>query len=145
MISLLAAFLLAITPEQQAVGLMGRTHLADDEGLLFVYEKPAVYTFWSFGCLIPLDIAFLNDDGTIAEIYCLPCHPEWHKSPYHPIQSYDALQKALSEEPLLKNFPCVSSKGTYRYIFEVPAGWFQRKGLKVGQKIKELNWPMAFS
>ena len=134
MIALIAAILLATTPEEHAVGLMGRKTLNDNEGMLFVYEKPESHTFWSFGCYCSLSIAFLDENRVICEIYELPCHPEWHKSPYHPISSYNDLQKALREEPLLARFTqtAVSSKGSYRYVLEMPSGWFKRHNLTVG-------------
>jgi len=58
----------AATPPQRAQGLMGRTRLDHNAGMLFVFEQPGVHCFWMKNTLIPLSIAFLADDGTIVNI-----------------------------------------------------------------------------
>ncbi|MFO8141268.1 MAG: DUF192 domain-containing protein, partial [Marinobacter sp.] len=57
-------------------GLMGRTALEDEAGMLFTYrsERPASHGFWMFQTLIPLDIAYLDDNGVIVSIQTMtPC------------------------------------------------------------------------
>ncbi len=49
----------ARTPEQGAIGLMYRTELADDRGMLFVFEPPQPARFWMKNTLIPLDMIFM--------------------------------------------------------------------------------------
>ena len=44
---------LAVTPEQRARGLMGREHLGDREGMLFIYEVEGLHGFWMRGMVIP--------------------------------------------------------------------------------------------
>lgn len=66
----------ASTPEQRRKGLMGRTSLAPDAGMLFEYQEPreASHGFWMYQTLIPLDIAYLNPDGVIGSIReMVPC------------------------------------------------------------------------
>lgn len=56
---------LASSPEERLVGLMFREELSADEGMLFVYESPHNVSFWMKNVLIPLDIIFLNETGTV--------------------------------------------------------------------------------
>ncbi len=49
-------------------GLMYRTKLAPNEGMLFVFNETAVHCFWMKNTLIPLSIAFMRADGTVTDI-----------------------------------------------------------------------------
>ncbi|NJR21216.1 MAG: DUF192 domain-containing protein [Richelia sp. CSU_2_1] len=51
----------AKTPEQQAMGLMYRTSLPDDRGMLFEFRPPRPVSFWMKNCKISLDMIFLKD------------------------------------------------------------------------------------
>lgn len=51
----------ARTPQQQAIGLMYRTALADNRGMLFPVDPPRPVSFWMKHCLINLDMIFLRD------------------------------------------------------------------------------------
>lgn len=59
---------LAQTWEEQEIGLMFRTALADDRGMLFPMEPPRPASFWMKNTLIPLDILFIRRDGTVSSI-----------------------------------------------------------------------------
>lgn len=58
----------AQTAEQQQHGMMFRTSLAPDRGMLFPYDPPLEVGFWMKNTLIPLDLIFIRADGTIARI-----------------------------------------------------------------------------
>ncbi len=59
---------LADTPEALSQGLMHRTRLAPDSGMLFVLGRPDVYCFWMKNTPLPLSIAFIDATGRIIAI-----------------------------------------------------------------------------
>ena len=60
---------LAKTPEQRQKGLMGRSSLKAQSGMLFLYESPRHVSFWMKNTLINLDVIFLSANGKILKIY----------------------------------------------------------------------------
>jgi len=59
---------LADTPKAREVGLMNRTSMSINSGMLFVFEQKAGHCFWMNNTKIPLSIAFIADDGKIVNI-----------------------------------------------------------------------------
>ena len=55
----------AATPAARQRGLMGRTHLAPDAGMLFVFEAPGRHCFWMRDTPLPLAIAFIDAQGRV--------------------------------------------------------------------------------
>jgi len=99
---------IAVTAQEREKGLMFRKKLADGEGMLFVYDRDEVLSFWMKNTLIPLSIAFIASDGRIIDIKDMYPH----------------------------NTNSVSSSRSVRYALEVPQGWFGRAGVKNGDTIK---------
>lgn len=65
------------TPEARERGLMGRTSLDDDAGMLFVWDADASSAFWMKDTLIPLSVAFIAADGTVLRILDMdPCRAD---------------------------------------------------------------------
>ena len=94
----------AATPEERAEGLMYRDELAEDAGMLFVFQQPAVQSFWMANTYIPLDIAYMDASYRITDI--------------------------LQMEPLdTGSYP--STKPAL-FALEVIEGWFEEKGIPVG-------------
>lgn len=58
----------AATPQSRQRGLMGRTWLAADSGMLFVFESAGRHCFWMRDTPLPLSIAFIDDDGRVLQL-----------------------------------------------------------------------------
>lgn len=54
--------------EQRQIGLMWRKEMPQNEGMLFVFDQPAVQCFWMRNTLLPLTAAFVSDDGSIVNL-----------------------------------------------------------------------------
>ena len=59
---------LADTPKAREIGLMNRTSMPTNSGMLFIFEQKAGHCFWMNNTKIPLSIAFISDDGKIVNI-----------------------------------------------------------------------------
>lgn len=101
----------AATYEASAKGLMFRTSLAPDAGMLFIFPVEHQASFWMKNTALPLSIAYLDKAGIILEIHDL--------IPYE-----------------LK--PVVSKSKLVIYALEVNRDWFLSKGVKPGMKINDL-------
>jgi len=91
------------------LGLMFRESLEQDRGMLFVFENTEQHSFHMKNTFIPLDIAFINEEGIIESIKEL--------DPMNPIPVYP--------------------DGDVRYAIEVNRGWFAENGIEVGDIILE--------
>lgn len=95
-------------------GLSGVTELAPDEGMLFVYPEASAREFWMKGCLLSLDLLFLDEDGRVLSLHTLPVPAPG---------TSDA------------DMPRAASGGPCRYVLEVNAGVAAALGLKVGDQL----------
>jgi uncharacterized membrane protein (UPF0127 family) len=59
----------ADTPDTQTRGLMYRTHLARDGGMIFLFDREQNQSFWMKNTPLPLDLIFISRDGRIAGIH----------------------------------------------------------------------------
>lgn len=59
----------AVDRQETARGLMGRTDLKPDEGMLFVHRRPMQASFWMKNTPLPLDIGFFSPEGMLLEVY----------------------------------------------------------------------------
>ena len=103
----------ANTPVLRARGLMYREALADGHGMLFVYQRRDVHTFWMKNTLIPLDMLFM--DG--------PPHQE-------SVSVIGIVHEAEPETLAHRSVPAPSL-----YVLEVPGGWARKMGISVGSRV----------
>jgi hypothetical protein len=111
---------LAINDAQRHRGLAGRAHLDESVGMLFMYPKARPRAYCMRGCLIPLDIAFIDSDLRIVKIYTM-------------LAELDRRGRMT-----------YSSGVPAQYVLEVSAGAFRRNGVVEGAKVVFLgNIPPA--
>ncbi|MDQ7843720.1 MAG: DUF192 domain-containing protein [Armatimonadota bacterium] len=102
----------AETPAARAQGLMCRTRLDADAGMLFIFEETTRGSFWMKNTLIPLSIAFIDETWRIVEILDM----EVERDPATPVAFY-------------------SPKKAYRYALEVNRGFFVRHNITAGASV----------
>jgi uncharacterized membrane protein (UPF0127 family) len=98
----------ATTPEQRETGLMFRREMPQHEGMLFVFEYPSQQCFWMKNTVLPLSVAFVSDDGTIANI----------------------------DEMKPQTLDAHCSTKPVRFVLEMNRGWFSKKGIQAGAKLE---------
>jgi len=99
---------LAITPTARNQGLMHRTSLEPDAGMLFLFVDDRPRTFWMRNTLIRLDIIFLDADGTVQNI---------------------------EQGERMAEVPGYHSLRPARMVLELNAGWCAEHGLSAGDRI----------
>jgi uncharacterized membrane protein (UPF0127 family) len=77
---------LADTPKAREVGLMNRTSMPTNSGMLFIFEQKAGHCFWMSNTKIPLSIAFIADDGKIVNIEEMQAETTNNHCPKTPIR-----------------------------------------------------------
>ncbi|CAN5517241.1 DUF192 domain-containing protein [soil metagenome] len=97
----------AQTPGERQIGLMYRSSMPPNDGMLFVFEEPSTQCFWMKNTLLPLSIAYLDDKGTIVNI--------------------------ADMEPQTENSHC--SAKPVRLALEMNQGWFAKRGIKAGASL----------
>jgi uncharacterized membrane protein (UPF0127 family) len=102
----------ARTPQQQAMGLMYRTSLAPDRGMLFSFDPPQPVSFWMKNTIIPLDMVFLRDGEVKAiAVNVPPCTTT-------PCPTYGPQSEVLIDQ-----------------VIELRGGRAAELGLKVGDRV----------
>jgi uncharacterized membrane protein (UPF0127 family) len=98
---------IAATEEAQTRGLMYRTSLAEDAGMIFVFKDPHPATFWMHNTCIPLDMVFVSEDKLVIGVVTAP--------------------------PL--NDTGRSVPGLSKYVVELAAGVAKKRGIAIGTKL----------
>lgn len=103
----------ATTNQSRMIGLMHRERLAPNHGMLFVFEDKAQQCFWMRNTLVPLTIAFIEDDGTIVQLADMAPKSEVSHCSQRPV----------------------------RFALEMEQGWFGKRGIAPGARIGGLPPP----
>ncbi|MDX2085790.1 MAG: DUF192 domain-containing protein [Candidatus Melainabacteria bacterium] len=107
----------AKTPQQKAQGLMGRSHLPADGGMVFLLAKagrPQPVSFWMKNCRIPLDLLFVREGRLV--------------------------QMETNQPPCLQDpCPLIVANQPVTHVLEVPAGTVRRLKLRLGQPVRFLE------
>lgn len=99
---------IADSPEERALGLMYRQTLAQDQGMLFIFEQAGIYPFYMKNTKIPLSIAFIDQKGVIIDI--------------QQMAPFDEQTQHYPNKPFL-------------YALETNQGWFFEQGIKIGDTV----------
>ncbi len=99
---------IARTPEQSQQGLMFRTRMAADAGMLFLYKPAQQVSMWMYQTLIPLDMLFIAGDGRVVNIH---------------------------ERAVPGSTESISSAGPVRAVLELNGGTVARLKLKPGDRV----------
>ncbi|MBF0479632.1 MAG: DUF192 domain-containing protein [Candidatus Omnitrophica bacterium] len=102
----------AKTFAEKTRGLQGRTKMTDDQGMLFIFDKPENSAFWMKDMQMSIDMIWLDEKGTVQaiDVSVPPCKTE-----------------------TCMNY--TSGKPT-KYVLEVAAGFSGRRGIKEGELLK---------
>lgn len=99
---------MAVTAEQERTGMMFRTNMAENEGMIFVLGGPQRASFWMMNCPMPLSAAYIDPDGKILELHDF--------------------------EPNNTN-AVVANSDNVEFVLETKQGWFKRHNIKEGSTV----------
>jgi uncharacterized membrane protein (UPF0127 family) len=100
---------MALTGEQQTTGLMFRTSVPADGGMLFDWGTPRDSSMWMRNTVSPLDMLFINADGTI---------------------------RRIAEDTVPGSLAVIESHGPVRATLELAAGTAKRLDIRIGDKVQ---------
>jgi len=103
-------------------GLMGRTEIASDGGMLFIFPTSQLRSFWMGNCLVDMDIMFLDPYGRVTAI--------------HTMKTEDPQREDESEVAYQDRMPGYSSVYATQFAIELRAGSIERLGVDVDDKIE---------
>lgn len=112
---------LAVTSDQHAYGLMNRTNMGKDDGMIFIFPEAGYREFWMKNTLIDLDIAYVSAEKVVIDI-----------------QTMKAVTSVLQT-----NIPTYPSKGPAQFAVEMNAGWFKKNNFPVGTTMKLISGPTS--
>ncbi len=92
-------------------GLMMRESMPTHHGMLFVFDDPARHCMWMKNTLLPLSVAFIDDQGRIVNVEDM--------------------------QPETETTHCATKPA--RYALEMNQGWFAKRGLKAGTSLKGIE------
>jgi uncharacterized membrane protein (UPF0127 family) len=99
------------TEEERSRGLMFRSRMDEDKGMLFVFEEPGRPAFWMKNTYLSLDILFLSTEGVIVDLF-----------------------EGLSPCPM-EPCPRYTPRSPARYVLEVAGGFVAQHAVRKGDRI----------
>jgi len=111
---------LALTEAEQAQGLSGRQSLLEDEGMLFVFDKPGNYLFWMKDMNFPIDIIWLapSEGGDVSKV------------------KVDYIKKNADPKLFPETYGPGDNDLNAKYVLEVTAGFADKNNLKDGDSVE---------
>ena len=104
----------AVEDDERQKGLMFRKELGPNQGMVFLFERAAVQCMWMHNTLIPLSVAFIDNDGRILNVEEMAAQTD---------DNHCAAKPA-------------------RYALEMNKEWFKKHGIVAGAKISGLPKPV---
>ena len=101
----------AHTDQSRRIGLMHRESMPEQRGMIFVFTQEAQHCMWMRNTLIPLSVAFLDGDGRVLNIEDM--------------------------QPLTEDSHCAVAPA--RFALEMNQGWFARRGVGEGARIRGID------
>jgi uncharacterized membrane protein (UPF0127 family) len=101
----------AADQQNRMLGLMNRRSMQPQQGMLFVFTENNRHCMWMRNTLLPLSVAFLDEQGAIINIEDM--------------------------EPQTEDNHCAAKPA--RYALEMNKGWFAQKGIKPGSKLNGID------
>jgi Uncharacterized conserved protein len=98
---------IADTPQTRHYGFMFRKKIPEGTGMLFIFEEDQELSFWMKNTPTPLSIAYIDYKGEIKDIFDM--------EPY--------------------SLTSITSSALVRYAMEVPQGWYEKVGVKIGDRL----------
>ena len=111
---------LAVTPEQLTAGMMFRSNLEENAGMLFLLGRPSQPTFWTKNCPLALSAAYIDPAGIILELHDF--------------------------QPQSTNLVAATANNV-QYVLETRSGWFEQHHIGSGMLIRTErgSFPDTFS
>ena len=100
---------IAVRPKEIQTGMMFRTNLDENAGMIFILPYPMRASFWMKNCTVPLSAAYIDPEGRILEIHDLQPH---------------------------NTNAVMATSDVVKYVLEVNQGWFKQKNIEPGTMMR---------
>lgn len=114
----------ALSKADQQQGLMFREVIADDGGMIFVFDNDEQRSFWMKNCLVDIDIIYVDRTGRIISTYTMQAQPPQGES-----------ESDFAYENRIRADASYPSGSRSRYVIELRAGRIAELGLEKDQKL----------